>query len=173
MLHSRAHVKPFGHQISSRTVVHASAQTLTALRLCRVCTDTHSLAHFSSVAVVFVRRRQSQTKRQKNLRSSTRHRRKSQEMNWLVKQRSITLVTAAHQEETIDSKDQELLALRKNFGQKKPGPSENISKKIKQGIRDNKRPKRHEKCRIFLNNSKDFDRSQASRPEYRKFSSRI
>ena len=49
-------------------------------------------------------------------------------------------MTAAHREETIDSKDQELLALieqRKNMARKEQ--MKDIRKKIRKGIRDNKR----------------------------------
>ena len=59
-----------------------------------------------------------------------------------------TAVTTARKEEMIDSKDQELLALierPKNMDRKDKAQVKDISKKLKQGIRDNTRSKRHEK----------------------------
>ena len=59
-----------------------------------------------------------------------------------------TAVTTAQKEETIDSKDQELLAFikKQKWGKEDKDQVRNISKKIKQGIRENERFYRCEKA---------------------------
>ena len=78
----------------------------------------------------------------------------------------LTAVTEACKEETIDSKDQELLALIER--RKKTS----ARRSIKQGIRDNKKSKRHEKIHDIL---EEFSgtRSIASIRQEQKFSSRM
>ena len=64
-----------------------------------------------------------------------------------------TAMTAAQREETIDSKDQELLALiekRKNMDRKEKAQVKDICKKIKNGIRENKRTSIQEKVQNIL-----------------------
>ena len=60
-------------------------------------------------------------------------------------------VTATRKEETVDGKDQELSALTerpKNMDRKGKAQVRDISNKIKQGIRDNKRSKRHDNIQV-------------------------
>ena len=51
-------------------------------------------------------------------------------------------MTAAHREESIDSKDQELLAIMEKMDRKDKAQVRDFSKKIKQGIGDNERSKK-------------------------------
>ena len=67
-------------------------------------------------------------------------------------------VKVARKEETIDSKDQELLAVierRKKMDRQEKAQLRDISKKIKQGIRDNRRSERHQKVQNILEDTKE------------------
>ena len=71
-----------------------------------------------------------------------------------------TAMTAAHRGETIDSENQELLALikkRKNLDRNEKAQVKDISKKIKKGIRENKRSRRHEKVQNILEEFKEMN----------------
>ena len=78
--------------------------------------------------------------------------------------------TAAREEETIDGKDQELSTL---IGRLRIMDRKDKVQVRDMSIRDNKRSTRHDKYRPCLKNSKDYERSQASRQEKREFSSHI
>ena len=88
----------------------------------------------------------------------------------------LTAVTVACKEETIDSTAKELLALierRKKMDRKDKAQVRDISKKIKQGIRDNKRSKRHEKVHDILEEFSGLRSIASIRQENKKFSSRM